>query len=440
MPHDTGGMGVFSPATLRGRVYLMIAALLAISALASGLLLFQLSQSRDTIDALHNSRVVPLVELKGVSDAYAITIVDTAHKVADGQLAAIDGLGVVVDSRKKAQAAWQAYLNTPLPTEERALAGRIQPVMARADAAIADLEQLLASGDIQGVRTFREQRLYPAFDPLTALLDDLGHSQQLATLTVVERSNAQLRNAMFSSVALLLFALLMGLVLGQRIGSSILKGVNRAVEVAEAVAAGNLKPPAESPEETRELARLQGSLRAMGRQLGDAMEQVQDLARRDPLTQLLNRRALEEVLGLAIGRNKRGGSPCALLFIDLDHFKIINDQFGHAVGDEALKVASQRMRAALREIDTLARYGGEEFVAVLPGASREDALNVAERLRRAVGEPPPASLPRDLRLATSVGVALLMPDDTQDAVLGRADNALYAAKTQGRNRVVLQEA
>ena len=425
-------MGVFSLSTLRGRVYLMIA--------ASGLLLFQLSESRDTIDALHNTRVVPLVELKGVSDAYAITIVDTAHKVADGKLAAIEGLAVVVSSRQKAQAAWQSYLNTSLPAEERALAARIQPVMSRTDAAIADLERLLASSDIQGVRSFREQRLYPVFDPLTALLDELGRSQQQATLAVVQKSNAQLRNAMVSSVALLLFALLLGLMLGQRIGSSILKGVNRAVEVAEAVAAGNLKPPAESPEETRELARLQGSLRAMGRQLGDAMEQVQDLARRDPLTQLLNRRALEEVLGLAIGRNKRGGSPCALLFIDLDHFKIINDQFGHAVGDEALRVASERMRAALREIDTLARYGGEEFVAVLPGASQSDALNVAERLRRAVGEPPPTSLPRDLRLATSVGVALLMPNDTQDALLGRADNALYAAKAQGRNRVVLQQA
>jgi len=433
-------MGVFSPATLRGRVYLLIAALLAISTLASGPLLFQLSQSRDAIDSLHKDRVVPLVELKGVSDAYAITIVDTAHKVADGKLAPANGLSVVVASRQKAQASWQSYLNTRLPISERELVARILPVMARTDAAMVELEQFLAEGDVAGVRSFREHRLYPAFDPLTALLDDLGRSQQQATLAVVQRNNAQMRGALFSSIALLSVALLLGLVLGQRIGSSILRGVNRAVEVAESVAAGNLMPPAESPGETRELARLQGSLRAMGRQLGEAMEQVQDLARRDPLTHLLNRRALEEVISLAIARNKRGSSPCAMLFIDLDHFKRINDEFGHAVGDEALKVASERMGASLREIDTLARYGGEEFVAVLPGASRDEALLVADRLRRTVGEPPPGSLPRDLRLGTSVGIALLMPDDTQDSVLGRADNALYAAKSQGRNRVVLQEA
>jgi diguanylate cyclase len=167
------------------------------------------------------------------------------------------------------------------------------------------------------------------------------------------------------------------------------------------------------------------------------MDQVQELARRDPLTGLLNRRALDEALARSLALGRRQADHACLMYVDLDHFKSINDRFGHAVGDEVLRHVGRAMLATVREIDTVARFGGEEFVVLLPGTGLELATVVAERLRRALSEPPPASLPRELRLSASIGLTVLKPDDDADAALRRADAALYGAKAAGRNRVVV---
>jgi diguanylate cyclase (GGDEF)-like protein len=154
----------------------------------------------------------------------------------------------------------------------------------------------------------------------------------------------------------------------------------------------------------------------------------------DSLTGLFNRNALEQRLG------ELDGQPCdpgeglshAFLLCDLDHFKRVNDQFGHAAGDAVLQDVAYTMRAALRAGDSIYRVGGEEILVILPGAGREEALEIAERLRVAVRDRRPVGV----SVSLSIGVAVAEPDlvDT-DSMLARADAALYAAKAEGRDRV-----
>jgi diguanylate cyclase (GGDEF)-like protein len=154
----------------------------------------------------------------------------------------------------------------------------------------------------------------------------------------------------------------------------------------------------------------------------------------DPLTGLFNRNALEQRLGELEGQpcNPEEGLSHAFLLCDLDHFKRVNDQLGHAAGDAVLQDVAYTMRAALRAGDSIYRVGGEEILVILPGAGREDALEIAERLRTEVRERRPVGA----AVSVSIGVAVAEPDfvDTDD-LLARADAALYAAKASGRNLV-----
>jgi diguanylate cyclase (GGDEF)-like protein len=156
----------------------------------------------------------------------------------------------------------------------------------------------------------------------------------------------------------------------------------------------------------------------------------------DPLTGLFNRNALEQRLGELDGQpcDENSGLSHALLLCDLDHFKRVNDQLGHAAGDAVLQDVAYTMRAVLRAGDSIYRIGGEEILVILPGASRENAVAIAERLRRAVRERRPGGV----AVTISVGVAITRPSvvDTEDLV-GRADEALYAAKASGRDRVAV---
>jgi diguanylate cyclase (GGDEF)-like protein len=156
----------------------------------------------------------------------------------------------------------------------------------------------------------------------------------------------------------------------------------------------------------------------------------------DPLTGLFNRSALEQRLAELDGQptSEDEGLSHALLLCDLDHFKRVNDQLGHAAGDAVLQEVAYTMRAALRAGDSIYRVGGEEILVVLPGAGEGEAIEIAERLRHAVFERRPVGAP----VTVSIGVAVSLPGgvDTDDLV-SRADAALYAAKAGGRDMVVV---
>jgi two-component system cell cycle response regulator len=163
------------------------------------------------------------------------------------------------------------------------------------------------------------------------------------------------------------------------------------------------------------------------------------LAHTDPLTQTHNRRALVERLTEEMERARRYGLHLSVLMVDLDHFKAINDSYGHVVGDEVLRGVSGTLQREARTVDIVARYGGEEFVVVLPETGSEGALALAERIRARVAGTPavPGGEYGWLRVTVSIGVATVpapgvnMPEE----LIAAADEALYRAKAEGRNRV-----
>ncbi|MBH62912.1 MAG: PleD family two-component system response regulator [Alphaproteobacteria bacterium] len=163
------------------------------------------------------------------------------------------------------------------------------------------------------------------------------------------------------------------------------------------------------------------------------------LAVTDSLTSLHNRRYMVSHLETLMERGRESGRPVALLIMDIDHFKNVNDNYGHAVGDEVLQEFAERIKRNVRGIDLAVRYGGEEFVVVLPGTDPEVAKMVAERLRQNVAEEP-FEVSADVGTITvTVSIGVTVYDGTEvstDGLLRRADEALYTAKNQGRNQVV----
>lgn len=160
------------------------------------------------------------------------------------------------------------------------------------------------------------------------------------------------------------------------------------------------------------------------------------LARHDALTGLLNRYSLDEYAAREIARAKRGDHGLSLVVLDLDNFKQVNDQYGHAAGDQVLVQAAGRIHEVVREGDITFRVGGEEFLVLLPGADRGVAGRVAERVRQVLVGQPFEFQDQTMTVSTSVGVVTFDPiKDDWDSMLRRADQALYRAKDRGRNRV-----
>ncbi len=159
------------------------------------------------------------------------------------------------------------------------------------------------------------------------------------------------------------------------------------------------------------------------------------LATTDCLTGLPNRHAFLERAEHARQAALRQRQPLALAMMDIDHFKQINDRFGHATGDEALSVFARTVRETLRAHETVGRLGGEEFAMVLPGTDLAGALQAAERLRQAVREATVITSGTGYTMTVSIGVVVLDPNETLGMALARADHALYAAKSGGRDRV-----
>ncbi|MGC2854794.1 diguanylate cyclase [Novispirillum sp. DQ9] len=170
--------------------------------------------------------------------------------------------------------------------------------------------------------------------------------------------------------------------------------------------------------------------------LEQANAELERLATTDPLTGTRNRRAFFDMAGREIIRSERTGAPLCAVMLDIDHFKAVNDRYGHAGGDAVLRAVVARIGAEIRPVDILGRLGGEEFALVLPDTDGDGAMLVAERLRQALAAAPVPADGVDIPVTSSFGVAVLTAGEALDSLLGRADAALYAAKTSGRNRVV----
>ncbi|MCG7199758.1 diguanylate cyclase [Marinobacter pelagius] len=186
-----------------------------------------------------------------------------------------------------------------------------------------------------------------------------------------------------------------------------------------------------------EITRLNELLKAEQAALAQANEQLSHAASHDSLTALWNRYRTEEELDRELAKSRRHGLPFSVLLLDVDHFKQINDSWGHAAGDEVLREVARRVTSVLRQGDHLGRWGGEEFVILANGADRRDGVILAERIRHTVSE---VAVPGvETSITASIGVATWRPEDKRKTIVQRADRAMYAAKKSGRNRVETDE-
>ncbi|MDX1505048.1 MAG: diguanylate cyclase [Spongiibacter sp.] len=168
---------------------------------------------------------------------------------------------------------------------------------------------------------------------------------------------------------------------------------------------------------------------------------LNQLASRDALTQCWNRRMIDELMSSSIAESNRKGTPLTLMVVDIDHFKNVNDTYGHASGDIALKHTVDILNQNLREYDQVGRYGGEEFVVLLPSTDKSSAWGIAERIRSSIQfSPAIISDAETIPLTVSIGLAEIRNgNETPLSLFERADKALYTAKQKGRNRVIFDD-
>lgn len=174
------------------------------------------------------------------------------------------------------------------------------------------------------------------------------------------------------------------------------------------------------------------------KQLIDAREHMRYQATYDKLTGIFNRAAIFEFLSKELSRAKRAKTSLGVVLLDLDHFKKINDTYGHLAGDEVLKTASQLIQSSIRPYDRAGRYGGEEFIIILPDADIDESIIVAERIRKSIEKATIATAEGSIDITVSLGVTAINKEydnDNLNSIIKTADMALYTAKNSGRNRV-----
>lgn len=189
-------------------------------------------------------------------------------------------------------------------------------------------------------------------------------------------------------------------------------------------------------ERTLELNKKNEQLHNEIRERKNTEKKLEHLASTDSLTSLYNRRKFDELIQYEIERERRYKTGLSLILCDIDHFKQINDNYGHGVGDDVLKEFVGKVKSAIRQTDIFARWGGEEFAILVPDASADIAMSIAEKIRALIES---NVFTVDRTITASFGVAILLEKEDKDSLIKRADHALYSAKDDGRNLVKFAE-
>jgi diguanylate cyclase (GGDEF)-like protein len=313
---------------------------------------------------------------------------------------------------------------------------------------IATIEQASAEGKPYGIDTAEFAARYV---PDMASIVQLRDRMISIAIEGGQKRREQAREALVLvsvlGAATLLMAVLVLLVIRRRVVRPLLEATSAVVDIARGRLDTQL-PTGHNGDEIGDMLEAVALLREnsierrrLEEERGALIEELKQASNTDFLTALLNRRAFASIAEGQIAASRRHGAPLSLILFDIDHFKKVNDQRGHAAGDAVLVAVAQMARRMFREGDFVARHGGEEFVALAPHCDLPAALALAERLRAAI-ETTDIALPDGdpLRVTASFGVvSLQQPGDNLDTLLQGADRALYAAKAGGRNRVIRGE-
>lgn len=316
----------------------------------------------------------------------------------------------------------RALMQDQFPATRAILAGHDDRVIAKAP-------------DMGTVAAFVRYRLAPPQDDLFFVL---GLSEP--TETILKESDAVGAEILRIVVAFSVFSIILAALLARAVTgplAQMVRAVQRFAAVQERVPL-----PTDRQDEIGVLARsfddMQQRIETQVNALHAKQRALDHLASHDALTGLPNRRIFLERVDRAMARARRNERPFAILFIDIDHFKQINDRFGHAVGDLVLTEVGERLRNSIRETDTLARLGGDEFIALIDEVTRiDDATTVAQKIIAALAAPV-IDEGRAISIGTSIGLAIY-PQHGQSTteLIAAADQAMYRAKTEGRNRYCL---
>jgi diguanylate cyclase (GGDEF)-like protein len=310
---------------------------------------------------------------------------------------------------------------------------------------------IAATGGSAGVLTASALRRLQRAEGTPMTYDDPDGTGLVGALALIHRTNwsavadmpqaiafAQIRQLRNTTILLVLVLLLVVGSLAYALGNLIIRPLGRLSRAALRVAGGDLE--VEVPLiGGGELSQLTGVFNDMVRRLREGRAELERLSVTDPLTGLANRRRLMAELEREVLRSGRLERPCAVVMLDVDHFKRFNDTYGHPAGDELLRRLADALRRLVREVDTPARYGGEEFMVILPETPNSQAAAIAERIRARVAEErfAPNGDGEQVGCTVSIGLANFPGDaGTPEALIEAADDALYRAKEGGRNRVV----
>jgi diguanylate cyclase (GGDEF)-like protein len=314
-------------------------------------------------------------------------------------------------------------------TDGRVLVERMVAIRKQHYVALHPAHVQMANHDVEDAKATLLRATPLQMDLLKAQSDVIDY-ERTAMQRAVAQSAAAYATARVVLWGLTGFALIIAASLGLLVTRSIVKPMQAVVEGAKALAEGNLtlRVDVDRHDEVGVLAK------AVNRAVA-VVKHAADVANHDFLTGALSRRGFEATAGTAFVQSDREDVPLSLLLFDVDHFKAINDTFGHAGGDSVLREFVGLMRRNLRPHDVLGRLGGEEFAIVLPRTTIGDARQMAERMRSEAQKHQVSTNAGPCHYSISGGLALRLPGETLDQLTMRADRALYEAKASGRNRV-----
>jgi len=399
---------------------------------------------------------ITFVSLRGVTDAIDDVVQEATQEMAtvlrlqiliqqamivahDGAALGLDEPGTRERISQADQRVRQAFDETgtgPFAlAEERALIASAQEEWRKGH----QLSQALLAepGQPDGKPLVRElERAHAHHERALARLEEVRSFSQAEMQAQLGHAASLRRNVLLAIASVFVVGLGVAIVIGTRLGRSILTPLRALESAADRFGAGDLsfRVPLTGQDE---MAQLGQTLNSMADKLAQSQATLRELSTHDPLTGLINYREFHRQLTEEVERFRRYGRPFSLLMLDVDHFKGINDAYGHLAGDEALRAIATLLQGEVRPTDLVARYGGEEFVMVLPETDGPAAVILADRLRsRVAGQAIPLATAQTISLTVSIGLAACPENaDSLQKLIGAADQALYVAKANGRNRV-----